>query len=808
MKAIGNIQRHSKETLCLLLALLLCGTFYQAEAQQTTRGKEFYFSFLPNFHSKGNTSDSLYVYIVADVPTTGSIEYRTRMGTRSTVPFSITDPSRIYVMRLSWRNYELLGYNQEESFDTDNDNEAAAKQVFHVTANNDVAVYALNKAVTTSDATLVLPNAALGKEYMVLSYNSNGILERGGSLHSNYTPSQFAVIATEDNTDIQISPSVPTTESGSSIKNIRLQRGEAYLVQSQFSTRQLNYDLSGTTISATKPVAVYTGHQRATIPISVSDGSNSRDCLFKSLLPLSVWGTRYVITPFAQPSGGTWSTVNDVYRVIAAEDSTVVRFNDKVITTLNKGKVYETALTQAGYLTSTKRVLVALYKKSHNRGGSTSGLGDPFMMIIPPRRQYLNKYRFTNVQANSAYQEQYITIIAALNVTGDILLDGRKVTAVFRTIPNSCFAYTTLPMTDGAHTLECPQPVGLYVYGYGAADSYGYVGGMAFIPDADDGDIDAGPDLRVCNGSSVQLEAKRAAKSIRWTPSKGLSCDTCRITKASPTATTTYIVSAIDSVGCESKDTIVVTVRDLISNFRLGSAETGSVMNVQVDSIFVLPVNGSSEGWQELSAKQLDVKIQYNPAFMLYLNKTENGSDLSSDWHISYDSSLSNPEKGILVLHAKGDTAIRVDGEYLKPYFRSLLAPSFSDAPILEVLIKNSAVECISEESKGVEIQTGVCVGNLRHVSISPIAFGLTVQGANPVTTQHVAVEYSLAFPCDTDLRLMDATGKEIRTLVRSTRPAGLYTESLDTQNLGNGVYYLVLRASENSFVKPLLINR
>jgi gliding motility-associated-like protein len=68
----------------------------------------------------------------------------------------------------------------------------------------------------------------------------------------------------------------------------------------------------------------------------------------------------------------------------------------------------------------------------------------------------------------------------------------------------------------------------------------------------------AGPDVEICNGSSVQLNAINAG-SYTWFPPVGLSCTDCPDPVASPPSTTTYVVTGTS--GCfTTSDTIVVVV--------------------------------------------------------------------------------------------------------------------------------------------------------------------------------------------------------------------------------------------------------
>lgn len=70
---------------------------------------------------------------------------------------------------------------------------------------------------------------------------------------------------------------------------------------------------------------------------------------------------------------------------------------------------------------------------------------------------------------------------------------------------------------------------------------------------------DAGVDVNVCLGDSVQLNASGGAL-YTWSPSTGLSNDTIANPLASPSVDTEYIVTVDDGFGCISTDTVVVTV--------------------------------------------------------------------------------------------------------------------------------------------------------------------------------------------------------------------------------------------------------
>ena len=70
---------------------------------------------------------------------------------------------------------------------------------------------------------------------------------------------------------------------------------------------------------------------------------------------------------------------------------------------------------------------------------------------------------------------------------------------------------------------------------------------------------DAGPDVTICQDSSVQLNAS-GAPWYSWSPATGLSDPTISNPVASPTDTTMYVVTVTAANGCVDTDTIWVNV--------------------------------------------------------------------------------------------------------------------------------------------------------------------------------------------------------------------------------------------------------
>ncbi len=492
--------------LVAILTLLIVLPVSGQDDVPDSRGTDFWFTFLPNFHNgidelptdvAQQLEHELYIYIGSEVPTSGTITMTDQNGAVRTVSFIISDPTKLYEFRTFFLPYELRGCNYHGTLDYLNmQNEKPAPQSFHVQSTDDVSVYALNQGRLTSEAFMVLPTDALGDDYVIMSYTSDIRIDGpSGVVNGGSTPTEFAVVATEDSTVVEIIPTATTFKSQPGERqSVLLNQGESYLVQAH-PEAEFESDLTGSVVSATRPVAVFSGHQRALIPIELQGVLGSRDCLVEQMNPIRTWGKTAFVIPFAQ-SSDELPRGTDLYRVVSAFDSTVVFVDGIETTILDEGQFYQAELTQPHHITTSRPAMVGMYKKT---SGSASGLdsryGDPFMMLVPPPEQFLNAYRFVNVQANqfsiiggipqpinTIYKEQWLNVVITTQDAASLRLDGQPLTATFRPIGTTGYSYAQVRMTDGVHGITADTIFGIYVYGFGEANSYGYIGGMAFRP--------------------------------------------------------------------------------------------------------------------------------------------------------------------------------------------------------------------------------------------------------------------------------------------------------------------------------------
>lgn len=72
--------------------------------------------------------------------------------------------------------------------------------------------------------------------------------------------------------------------------------------------------------------------------------------------------------------------------------------------------------------------------------------------------------------------------------------------------------------------------------------------------------VDAGMDVSINEGDTVQLNGSLTVDSFFWTPPNFLSSDTILDPQAFPGLTIDYVLNGVDSIGCRGKDTVQVYV--------------------------------------------------------------------------------------------------------------------------------------------------------------------------------------------------------------------------------------------------------
>jgi len=427
----------------------------------TTEGKEFWVVFQKNF--RDFTTDEA----------TQALKPAEPLELQLFITASKTAHGYIEIKGIGFRKEftELAGHVEPVRIDTAaqlRSSDKIEELGIHIVSDEPIAVYGLSRRFQTTDTYLAYPVDVLGTSYRAMCY----------SWLADDLLAQMAVIATQDNTKIRITPSVPVRSSVTGREKkagvpfeITLNKGQAYQIIPRWDPGTSS-DLTGTLLESSAPVAVFSGHNCAYVP---DIGVKACNLLVEQLPPINSWGRQFFVGTLAGRS-------SSVLRVLASTDSTLVYENNRLVKTLNAGEYYQnTNQTQHTMITSNNPVLVAQYSKGYANGDS---VGDPMMIIVAPTEQFLTSYRFaTPIQGS---WQHYINLIVPTASLPQLRLDGQIVDPTqFQQFGLSRYSIAQVKIDYGTHVLTGSEPFGLYSYGFGyddmSYDAYGNGGGQSMV---------------------------------------------------------------------------------------------------------------------------------------------------------------------------------------------------------------------------------------------------------------------------------------------------------------------------------------
>ncbi|MCH9826715.1 MAG: hypothetical protein K0U79_03100 [Gammaproteobacteria bacterium] len=421
---------------------MLCAGFMMvpswcgAQAERDSKGLDFWLGFPFGYDDDDPTEYSLF--ISGDEATIANVEIP-GLGFTESVPVEPGTAVRVPL---------------PAAVDLPESDEVVERGI-RVRADREISVYGLSQEVFTTDAYLGLPDDALGTDYIVVGYSDSNASE------TDISESQYLIVGSVDNTLVEIEAS-PLDPCGDDVR-IMLNAGQVYRHRSCGTG-----DVSGTQISADQPVAVYGGHECANIPTSQYDFC---DFIVEQLPSTEAWGSRFLTAPLATRMRG------DTFRILAATDGTIVRLNDRQIAVLDRGEFVQTDIKGPGQIDATEPVLVVQYSNSTEYDGIVS---DPFMMLVPPFEQFLDRYTFATPP--QGFPVNFVNIVARTEEVGRLRLDGNLIDPdEFNVIPGEAYSYAQLEIEAGGHDLR-EGVAGIFVYGFSVDESYGYPGGYSLSP--------------------------------------------------------------------------------------------------------------------------------------------------------------------------------------------------------------------------------------------------------------------------------------------------------------------------------------
>jgi gliding motility-associated-like protein len=526
------------KAIILFVGAFAC--FYAGYSQdKSNKGKEFWLGYGYNswFFSPDGTlppnSQELNLYITTEAAATVTVSIpNTGWSQTLNIPANTVDAS-ILIPKTGANDARITA-------------EGPNNRAVRIVSDTPIVVFAHMYNTQTSGATMLIPVEAYGYKYYSLNYSQSQSNSRVPYSYSTTTAnapnwnSWFYVVASEDNTRIEITPS-DTTQSGvlpGQTFTVNLNKGEIYNVMGKVVNGgnqlwQASKDMTGSK-AVSKPGADGKCH-----PFALFSGSggirlcyyDGGEVIMQQAFPVQAWGTRYLTYHMLN---NTTTDINDpfknFYRIAIDDPTTVVRRNGVPMTGIVNNFFYEIIDSTGGdYITADKPIMVAQYTPGGNRcwNNNQFALGDPEMIYLSPLEQgsrnalfYANRktfidYNYLNVLVQT-------TGIPSLRINGNPFDPANIITHPNNPAYSVAVARITGPA--GQHRLTCDSIFNATIYGLGFFESYGYNVGTfvnnlnSYLQIQNTLNTNGKVDTFTCPKTPVRLFAKLAqpATSITW----------------------------------------------------------------------------------------------------------------------------------------------------------------------------------------------------------------------------------------------------------------------------------------------------
>lgn len=446
-----------KKVVFLFLFACLATPLFSQDV--STQGTEFWVSFLGNgYKDHPNYGTWLRIQLLISAKDACNCTI-TNPQTGWTETFGIEANSTHLVENIDW-NQAYMELNEYEQ---------VKNKGLLITTTDTVSVYCANIAAKSFDASYVMPVEGLADDYLIQTYDQS---PASNEPYSSYT-SAFLIVATEDNTTVDITPSVTTMgdrPAGQEF-SVTLNRGQSYQVRSKYEIWSNGYDLSGSRVTARdcKKIAVFNGNNLTLIPTNAYSDS---DCVFEQAMPIHSWGKKFIVT-------ASMNRVQDYVKITSAVDGNAVTKNGELLCTLNAGESYVFVITnneKSCYLEASYSCAVFLYNNSSNGANS----GAPSMVWIAPIEQRIDEITFSTFNYEHEHviiDNHYVNVIVNANDAQSVYLDNELLSPLlFEAVTgNPDYRFYRTRIEHGVHHLACTNGFNAHVYGFGQSQGYAYM---------------------------------------------------------------------------------------------------------------------------------------------------------------------------------------------------------------------------------------------------------------------------------------------------------------------------------------------
>ncbi|MCO5250265.1 MAG: T9SS type A sorting domain-containing protein [Candidatus Kapabacteria bacterium] len=448
-------------------------------------GTEFYMTFHPAWGNASKIGEiKIFVSSIFITNVTLSIPALNKIETKKTkhsdvIEFTLTpEEAQMYLM-----TSENATIKPEKA-------QVYSGRAIIITADDPVICYGVIRSNGKSEGYMAMPTHVLGQKYQIATQPdpSNNT--------SQFMPSYTSIVGVYDNTKItfRLGGNSTTEVDGmggllkpGDVARATLNKGDVWLIAGSGA----NNDLTGSTVSATKPVAVISGN----FCMGDKDDLSNCDYTIEQQTPENTWGKNYIVTPIANrkkfPITRIFTSVpENSIKMDGIEIAQIKSPGGQIGSGYIEVRTGDTGIPTPVRISSYYPINVVQYNPSSSDDDVASS---PFQMQVIPTEQFSKNVIFSTISTEEdfEYETNYYNLVYLATIDGEIPDDmvikhsGNFWNAVKGLAEPGIPVYgqekdgrqyysTILPITETRlHQIEAKDPFGVYSYGNDKSTSFG-----------------------------------------------------------------------------------------------------------------------------------------------------------------------------------------------------------------------------------------------------------------------------------------------------------------------------------------------
>jgi hypothetical protein len=381
----------------------------------------------------------------------------------------------------------------------------------------DIACAVMSHNAYTSDGMSIIPPIGWGDDYVVAGYAA---LFEGTGNYVYDLPSEFLIVANQDNTSVTITPSADLRVENSNGANcsamfalkgvpvrFTMNRGQVIQLKTTCTQDCDNFDVTGTRVSSSNPVGVIAGSMCPNIPCDFP----YCDHVCEMIPPMRTWAKTYYTLPFFQPTGMSATHSASTFAVIPSMAlQKIYRMDSSGVPMLycmidsGMSPYWRNDISTASKWFSADPFLLVQYVNSASYPDNVNGQGDPAEVVVSGEEQFFRTSVFQTPPSmgNQTPYTNYVNVIADAK-DKNVRLDGAKLNSPMQ-IDGRYVGYRVSNVKTGGHVVTSDSGAGVYVYGYGYDESYAYSGPMGTATMNSPDTLPIGPQISI-NGTQALI---------------------------------------------------------------------------------------------------------------------------------------------------------------------------------------------------------------------------------------------------------------------------------------------------------------